>query len=35
MYKTTEEKAANLLYFMVKNHSFTEDNKHIAAFIFV
>ncbi|MCR1026404.1 hypothetical protein NQT66_16400 [Cellulophaga baltica] len=24
-----------MLYFVVKNRSFTEDNKHIAAFIFV
>ncbi|MGB5554868.1 MAG: Fic family protein [Flavobacteriaceae bacterium] len=32
---TTEEKAAHLLYFVVKNHSFTDGNKRIAAFIFV
>ena len=25
-----EEKAANLLYFIVKNHSFTDGNKRIA-----
>ena len=35
LYKTTEEKAAHLLYFVVKNHSFTDGNKRIAAFIFV
>ncbi|MCB9186906.1 MAG: virulence protein RhuM/Fic/DOC family protein [Flavobacteriales bacterium] len=35
LYPTTEEKAANLLYFVVKNHSFTDGNKRIAAFIFV
>lgn len=35
LYKTIEEKAANLLYFVVKNHSFTDGNKRIAAFLFV
>ncbi len=35
LYATTEEKAANLLYFVVKNHSFTDGNKRIAAFLFV
>jgi len=35
LYPTTEEKAAHLLYFVVKNHSFTDGNKRIAAFIFV
>ncbi len=35
LYPTIEEKAANLLYFIVKNHSFTDGNKRIAAFIFV
>lgn len=35
LYRTTEEKAAHLLYFVVKNHSFTDGNKRIAAFIFV
>ncbi|WP_369411681.1 Fic family protein [Longitalea arenae] len=29
-----EEKAANLLYF-IKNHSFSDGNKRIAAFLFV
>lgn len=35
LYPSIEEKAANLLYFIVKNHSFTDGNKRIAAFIFV
>lgn len=30
-----EEKAAHLLYFVTKNHSFSDGNKRIAAFIFV
>ncbi len=34
-YPTIEEKAANLLYFVVKNHSFTDGNKRIAAYLFV
>lgn len=29
------QEAANLLYFIVKNHSFTDGNKRIAAFLFV
>jgi len=32
---SVEEKAANLLYFVVKNHSFSDGNKRIAAFLFV
>ena len=35
LYPSTEEKAANLLYFVVKNHSFSDGNKRIAAFLFV
>ena len=35
LYKTIEEKAAHLLYFVVKNHSFTDGNKRISAFLFV
>lgn len=35
LYPTLEEKAAHLLYFVVKNHSFTDGNKRIAAFLFV
>lgn len=34
-YPTIEEKAANLLYFVVKNHSFSDGNKRIAAYLFV
>ena len=30
-----EEKAANLLYFITKNHSFFDGNKRIAATIFL
>ena len=30
-----EEKAANLLYFVTKNHSFLDGNKRIAATIFL
>jgi len=35
VYPSIEEKAANLLYFVVKNHSFSDGNKRIAAFLFV
>ena len=35
LYPSVEEKAANLLYFIVKNHSFIDGNKRIAAFIFL
>jgi len=35
LYKTTEEKAAHLLYFMVKNHPFIDGNKRSGAFAFV
>jgi prophage maintenance system killer protein len=35
LYPTAEEKAAHLLYFVVKNHSFTDGNKRIAAFLFI
>ena len=35
VYPSVEEKAAHLLYFVVKNHSFTDGNKRIAAFLFV
>ena len=35
LYPSIEEKAANLLYFITKNHSFTDGNKRIAAFIFL
>lgn len=35
LYPTAEEKAAHLLYFVVKNHSFSDGNKRIAAFLFI
>lgn len=35
LYPSIEEKAANLLYFIVKNHAFSDGNKRIAAAIFV
>ncbi len=35
VYPTVEEKAAHLLYFMVKNHPFTDGNKRSGAFAFV
>lgn len=35
VYTTIEEKAAHLLYFMVKNHPFTDGNKRSGAFAFV
>lgn len=35
IYPSVQEKAANLLYFITKNHSFTDGNKRIAAAIFL
>lgn len=35
LYPSVEEKAANLLYLVVKNHSFSDGNKRIAAFLFL
>lgn len=35
LYPSVEEKAANLLYFVIKNHSFSDGNKRIGAFLFV
>ena len=35
IYPTLEEKAANLLYFITKNHSFSDGNKRIAATMFL
>lgn len=35
IYKSIEEKAANLLYFITKNHSFVDGNKRIAASTFL
>jgi len=34
-YKTVEEKAAHLLYFIVKNHPFNDGNKRTGAFSFI
>jgi death-on-curing family protein len=33
LYPSVDEKAANLLYFVIKNHSFVDGNKRIAASI--
>lgn len=35
LYPSLEEKAANLLYFLTKNHSFSDGNKRIAATLFL
>ena len=35
LYPSVEEKGANLLYLVVKNHSFSDGNKRIAAALFV
>ncbi len=35
IYKSIEEKAANFLYLIVKNHVFTDGNKRIAATLFI
>ena len=35
LYPTIEEQAAHLLYFVIKNHSFSDGNKRIGAFVFV
>lgn len=35
LYPSIEEKAANLLYLVVKNHSFSDGNKRIAAWVFI
>ena len=35
VYPSVEEKAANLLYFVTKNHSFNDGNKRIAAALFL
>ena len=34
-YPSIEEKAAHLLYFVIKNHPFVDGNKRSAAFLFV
>ena len=35
LYKSVEEQAAHLLYFIIKNHPFSDGNKRIGAFMFV
>lgn len=35
LYPSMEEKAANLLYFVTKNHSFSDGNNRIAATMFL
>jgi death-on-curing family protein len=35
LYKSIEEQGAHLLYFVIKNHPFTDGNKRIGAFLFV
>lgn len=35
LYPTIEEQAANLLYFIIKSHPFSDGNKRIGAFLFV
>jgi len=34
-YPTLEDKAAHLLYFIIKDHPFTDGNKRIASFLFI
>jgi death-on-curing family protein len=35
LYPSIEEQAAHLLYYVIKNHSFTDGNKRIGAFLFI
>ena len=35
LYPSIEEQAASLLYFVIKNHPFSDGNKRIGAFLFV
>lgn len=35
LYKTSEERAANLLYFIIKDHPFTDGNKRIGCLLFL
>jgi death-on-curing family protein len=35
VYKSIEEQAAHLLYFVIKNHPFNDGNKRIGAFLFI
>jgi len=35
VYPSVQEKAAHLLYFIVKNHPFADGNKRSGAFLFI
>jgi len=35
LYKTREERAAHLLYFVIKDHPFSDGNKRIGSFLFL
>lgn len=35
LYKSIEEQASHLLYFIIKNHPFSDGNKRIGAFLFI
>jgi prophage maintenance system killer protein len=35
LYRSREEKAAHLIYFIVKDHPFTDGNKRIGSFLFM
>ena len=35
LYRTREEKAANLLYLVIKDHPFSDGNKRIGSFLFL
>ncbi len=35
LYPSVEDKAAHLLYFIIKDHPFTDGNKRIASFLFI
>ncbi len=35
LYSSIEVQAAHLLYFIIKNHSFSDGNKRIGAFLFI
>lgn len=35
LYKSVEEKAANLFYMVIKDHTFSDGNKRIGSFLFL
>jgi prophage maintenance system killer protein len=35
LYRSREEKAAHLLYFVIKDHPFSDGNKRIGSFLFM